>query len=75
LTNKQTDKSDRQTPLKTYTSLRYATPVGKYNFIFVVDFVEHVVIISLHTEPGYVSAGPKSTISGTIRESVVRFDD
>jgi len=30
MTNKQTDKlANKQTPLKTPTSLRYATPVGK----------------------------------------------
>ena len=33
-TNKQTltdSLTNKQTPLKTYTSLRYATPVGKYS--------------------------------------------
>jgi len=33
-TNKQTDKlTNKQTPLKTSTSLRYATPVGNFSQI------------------------------------------
>jgi len=49
--HKQTDKhtANEQTPLKTYTSLRYATPVGKkcFFYIYTLRYVSPDPIIRL----------------------------